>query len=141
MIGTKILVAEHQAGYAKDLRRYLIELGYHVVSIVSRGEKVLLEISETLPDLVLINVRLPGNLDGIQVADHIRSTGIPFVFTGERTDDRLFQRAGISKPFGYILQPFNARELQLVIEATLYKHHSIAEFSNLHVYQAYFQGS
>ena len=84
MMDTKILVAENHAGTVRELRRCLKELGYQLTAVVSRGELALGQVSENKPDLVLIDVRLPGKIDGVQVAERIRNQGVPIVFLANR---------------------------------------------------------
>jgi len=118
-----ILIVEDERIIAEDIRRSLENLGYSVLSIVSSGEKAIDEANEKSPDLVLMDIVLKGKMDGIDTAGKIRSRfNIPVVYLTAYSDDIILERAKITEPFGYIIKPFNERELHINIEIALYKH-------------------
>ncbi|MBU7009831.1 MAG: response regulator [Theionarchaea archaeon] len=118
-----ILVVEDERIVAEDIRRSLQNLGYLIAAVVSSGEEALKSVAETSPDLVLMDIVLKGEMDGIQAAEHIRSQfSTPVVYLTAYADENLLQRAKITEPYGYILKPFEDKELYSVIEMALYKH-------------------
>jgi CheY-like chemotaxis protein len=123
MVQTRILVVDDEAIVAEDIRRSLENLGYSVPSVESSGEAAIKKVEENNPDLVLMDIMLNGEMDGIQAASHIRSRfNIPVVYLTAYSDEKILERAKITEPFGYIFKPFKERELQINIEIALYKH-------------------
>jgi PAS domain S-box-containing protein len=118
-----ILIVEDERIVAEDIRRSLQNLGYGSSSIVSSGEKAIDEAKEKSPDLILMDIVLKGKMDGIEAAGQIRSRfNIPVVYLTAYSDEIILERAKITEPFGYIIKPFNERELHTNIEIALYKH-------------------
>ncbi len=118
-----ILVVEDERIVAEDIIRSLQSLGYGISAVVSSGEKAFQKIAETNPDLVLMDIVLKGDMDGIEAAELIRTQfSIPVVYLTAYADERLLQRAKATEPYGYILKPFEDRELHTTIEMALYKH-------------------
>ncbi|MFN6560928.1 MAG: response regulator [Nostoc sp. ChiSLP01] len=123
MTNVKILVVEDEAIVAKDLQSRLSKFGYAVPAIASSGEEAINKAIQTSPDLVLMDIRLKGNMDGIEAAQEIsRQLDIPIIYLTAYADDTTLQRAKITEPFGYLLKPFKEKELQTNIEITLVKH-------------------
>jgi PAS domain S-box-containing protein len=119
----KILVVEDQKIVAEDIKEVLTKLNYEVTGIASSGEKAISKAGETLPDLVLMDIRLKGKIDGIEAATEIRDRfNIPVVYLTAYTDEKTLERAKITEPFGYIIKPFEDRELHSTIEMAIYKH-------------------
>ncbi len=120
---TKILVVEDEGIVAADIENSLLDLGYAVSAITNSGERAIEKARELLPDLVLMDVMLMGKLDGIDAGEHIRTHfDIPVVYLTAYSDRVTLQRAKLTEPFGYILKPFEARELAPAIEIALYRH-------------------
>ncbi|MBU7047482.1 MAG: response regulator [Theionarchaea archaeon] len=120
---THILVVEDERIVAEDIRRSLETLGYAVTAVVSSGEEALQKAAEENPDLVLMDIVLKGDMDGIEAAQVMNSRfNIPVVYLTAYADDRKLQRAMVTGPYGYILKPFEDRELRTTIEMALYKH-------------------
>ena len=119
----RILIVEDVNIVAKDIEKRLKSLGYKTVGIALSGEMAI-ELSEKKrPDLVLMDIYLKGNMDGIQAADKIRATqNIPIIYLTAYADESTLQRAKITQPYGYILKPFEKRELHSTIEMALHKH-------------------
>jgi len=118
----RILVAEDEKLVAKDIDNMLRGLGYEVLGVVARGEDAVARAGQSRPDLVLMDIVLKGELDGIQAAETIwESWSIPVIYLTAYADDRTFERAKVTEPFGYILKPFDDRELQTTIEMAFYK--------------------
>src|SRR6478672_6818828 len=122
-MSTKILVVEDEKIIAFDIKRSLEESGYVVPAIASSGEQVLEKIPEVKPDLVLMDIILKGDLDGVKTAEIIRDRfDLPVVYLTAHADETTLKRAKISDPFGYILKPFEDRELITTIEIALSRH-------------------
>ena len=118
----QILVAEDESIVARDIQKTLQNLGYEVPFIVSSGEAVIQKAEESKPDLVLMDIVLKGEIDGIEAAAQIRSRfNIPVVYLTAYTDDKMIQRAKITEPFGYIVKPFEDREVRTIIEMAIYR--------------------
>lgn len=118
-----ILIVEDEWIVAEDIKSSLKNLGYRVADIVSSGEKVIAKVEEHNPDLVLMDIMLKGQMDGIEAASRIHSQfDIPIVYLTAYTDEKLLERAKITEPYGYIVKPFENRELSTAVEIALYKH-------------------
>ena len=123
MAKAQILVVEDESIVAKDIQHRLSALGYHIPAVASSGEEALKKAEETRPDLVLMDIRLKGAMDGVAAASELRRRfNIPVVYLTAYADTHTLQRAKITEPFGYILKPFEERELYTCIEVALYKH-------------------
>ncbi len=123
MTNPQILVVEDEAIVAENIRTSLNSLRYAVAAVVSSGEEAIAKAGETGPDLVLMDIRLKGPVDGIDAAKEIRERfDIPVVYLTAYTGEATLQRAKVTEPYGYIVKPFQERELHTVIEIALYKH-------------------
>jgi PAS domain S-box-containing protein len=123
MAKANILIVEDENIVALDIRNRLNHLGYNVCGIIGRGEEVFKKAEELSPDLVLMDIKLKGNVDGIEAAGMIRDAfNIPVVYLTAYTDEHTLSRAKVTEPFGYVMKPFQDRELRAVIEVSLYKH-------------------
>ncbi len=123
MAKARILVVEDEFLVAHDISNMLIELGYDVQAIVPSAEEALAAIRSHAPDLILLDIRLKGPIDGIQAANIIKEEwSIPFIYLTAHADDLTLSRAKTSDPLGYLLKPFEFRELKTVIELAFYKH-------------------
>jgi signal transduction histidine kinase len=119
----KILIVEDELLIAKGLSRKLKKLGYAVVDIVSSGEAALEKVAEIQPDLVLMDIVIKGNMDGIEAAVKIHDFyNIPVIYLTAYADDRTLERARTSGSYGYILKPYKERELHATIKMALQKH-------------------
>lgn len=119
----KILVVEDELLIAEDISYRLKSLGYIVTDTVISGMDALKSIETNSPDLILMDIILSGNLDGIQTHELIKQKhNIPLVYLTSFSDEKTFSRAKLTQPFGYIIKPFEERELHTVIEMALYKH-------------------
>lgn len=120
---TKILVVEDEAIVAESLRIKLKKMGYIVISTASSGDEAIKKTVEYLPDLVLMDIVLKGEIDGIEAARQIRTNfNIPVIYITAYSDEKTLLRAKITEPFGYIIKPFKERELQIAIEISLFKY-------------------
>lgn len=122
MAKIRVLVVEDERLVAQDIQHMLISLGYEVIAAVSSGEGALEQTALTLPDLVLMDIILRGEMDGITAAHKIwEEFKIPFIYLTAFADGKTLERAKVTRPFGYLLKPFQERELQGAIEIALYK--------------------
>ena len=119
----QIMIVEDDGIVADDIKDILESTGYEVAAITSSGEEALKEAKIKKPDLVLMDIKLQGKMDGIMAADLIRSHyDIPVVYLTSFTDDKIIERAKITEPFGYIVKPFDDRVLHTNIELALFNH-------------------
>jgi len=118
-----ILVVEDEAAVALDIRATLQRLGYVVPATVGRGRDAIDKADALRPDLVLMDIHLRGDIDGVETAQHVRQAfDIPVIYLTAYADPATLQRARITEPYGYLLKPFHERELHIVIEMALYRH-------------------
>src|ERR1041385_20230 len=128
-----ILVVEDEAIVRADVEEYLKSFGYQVAAAVGSGEEAKAQATKLQPDLVLMDILLSGKVDGIEAGKYIqRKLGIPVVFATAHGDERTLERAKLNAPFGYVLKPFNDRELRTAIEIALFRHRSEEELRQLH---------
>lgn len=122
MTSARILIVEDESIVALDIKNQLLSLGYTVLGIVSSGKRAVQKAVETEPDLVLMDVKLKGEMDGIEAAEQIHARlDIPVIYLTAFADEATLQRAKVTEPFGYLLKPFEGRELHTTIEMALYK--------------------
>lgn len=120
---TKILVVEDEAIVARDIERQLRKAGYEVPAVVASADAAIEQVSQTSPDLVLMDIRLQGPVDGIEAAREIREQfKLPVIFLTAHADDETLARAKLTQPFGYIIKPIGHSNLTSSIEMALYKH-------------------
>jgi diguanylate cyclase (GGDEF)-like protein/PAS domain S-box-containing protein len=125
--GTRILVVEDERIVALDLSTTLRELGY-VVAGVSSGEAAVKQAGTLRPDLILMDIRLPGGMDGISAAQAIQGKfDIPVIYLSAHSDVHTLARAKDTAPYGYVIKPYKALELHCAIEIALHKHKREAE--------------
>jgi PAS domain S-box-containing protein len=123
MSNVKILVVEDESIVAMDIKHRAEGLGYSVTGITPSGEGAIQKAAETVPDLVLMDIVLKGDMDGVEAAQRIRDTlDIPVVYLTAYSDEKTLKRAKVTEPFGYIIKPFEDRELHSAVEVALYKH-------------------
>ena len=118
----RMLVVEDERIVSMDLQRRLKAMGYEVAGSAVSGEEAIEKAEKLRPDMVLMDIMLDGELDGIQAAEIIRARfSIPVIYLTAYADSATLERAKITEPFGYILKPFEERELHGHIEIALYK--------------------
>ncbi|MGO9121357.1 MAG: sigma 54-interacting transcriptional regulator [Desulfomonilaceae bacterium] len=128
MPASRVLVVEDERLVANALARNLEALGYEVVSNVASGEEALAKADETRPDLVLMDIRLEGDMDGIEAAGLITSRfDIPVIFVTAYADRNVLAKAKMAEPYGYLIKPVSKRELHSAAEIALYKHQMAAK--------------
>ncbi len=121
---TQILIVEDELIVAEDLKLTLNNLGYEVIAIASTGEDAIEIAGLQHPDIILMDIMLAGKIDGITTAERIHAlSDIPVIYVTAYADESLLQRAKQTTPFGYIVKPFNDREVWSNIEIGLFRHH------------------
>lgn len=118
-----VLVVEDESIVSKDIQNSLTKLGYCVVGASSSGEKAI-ELAESLqPDVILMDIMLKGQMNGIEAAEHIKNEfKIPIIFLTAYADSETLSRAKITEPYGYIIKPFKEIDIHTSIEMAIYKH-------------------
>ena len=123
MIEEKILIVEDENIVALDIKNRVEQLGYDVCGIAATGEEAIRKTEKTLPDLVLMDIKLKSDMDGIDAAGKIRERfNIPVVYLTAYADEQTLERAKITEPSGYLIKPIKSSELRSAIEIALYKH-------------------
>ena len=121
----RILVVEDERIVARDIVTSLEALGYEVCASVPSGEEALEKAEKMHPHLVLMDILLKGEMNGVESAGRIHERfHIPVIYLTAHTDEETLRRAKVTEPYGYILKPFEDRELNVAIEIALYKHGS-----------------
>lgn len=121
----KILIVEDELLIAKGLARKLEKLEYVVVGIASSSEAALQKVEETKPDLILMDIVIKGDMDGIETTKLIQEKfNIPVIYVTAYADDETLERAEETESYGYILKPFKEREVHAAIKIALKKHQS-----------------
>ena len=127
-----IFIVEDEGIVAADLEERLTLMGYLVVGKASSGEEALKKFAEAKPDLILMDIIIQGALDGIQTAELVHQLHpIPVVFLTAHADDATMRRATGIGPFGYVLKPFDDREIRVAIEIALYRHETESQLRKL----------
>jgi CheY-like chemotaxis protein len=128
MTEATILVVEDEGIVAQEIKSRLEKAGYSVCGVVHAGEQAISDAERLNPDLVLMDIRLKGQMDGIQAAGKIRERyNIPVVYLTAYTDPATLQRAKVMDPFGYVVKPFETRSLVVSIEIALHRNRSESE--------------
>ena len=116
----KILIVEDEMIIGANIALQLTSLGYDVLGIIPRAEEVLPKIRQTLPDILLLDIYLKGDLDGIELAHIIQKEfKIPIIYLTANADDAHFNRAKTTNPYAFISKPFKKLDLQHAIELTI----------------------
>jgi signal transduction histidine kinase len=123
MAHPEILIVEDEAVVRMDIEEKLKSMGYKVTGYASSGEGAIQKVGQLKPDLVLMDIEIEGELDGIDAANQIKSQfDIPVVFATAHVDEKTIERVKDSQPFGYLLKPINENGLRATVEMALYKH-------------------
>jgi PAS domain S-box-containing protein len=121
----KIIIVEDEGIVALDLQQQLLDLGYSVSAIISAGEVVVQKVQEDPPDLILMDIQLRDEMDGITAMKEIqKNMRIPVVYLTAYADDEILERARETEPYGYLVKPFNAETLRTTVEMALFKFQS-----------------
>lgn len=123
MASSKILVVDDDARVVSLLSQALQSLGYGIAGLVDSGEEAIAQTGQTKPDLVLMDILLGGNTDGVGAAEQIRNLyDTPVIFVTGYADQRTLERAKLCRPFGYLVKPVEERALYAAIELALFRH-------------------
>lgn len=118
----RILIVEDERIIAEDIKRTLKNFGYDVIKIVSSGPLAIETTLQEKPDLVLMDIMLEGKMNGIQAAEAIRAKmDLPIIYLTAYADETTLKNAKITQPFGYIIKPFEERELHATLEMAFYR--------------------
>ncbi len=116
----KILVVEDEMIIAAKISMQLTSLGYEVTGILPRGEQAIQHVKENKPDIILLDINLKGELDGIETARQVQQfADIPIIYLTANSDEATFNRAKPTKPYAFITKPFKQLDLQRAIELTI----------------------
>jgi len=116
-----VLIVEDEEIVAQDLANTLAHLGYTVIGSTAKGEEALVLVREQHPDVVLMDIRLTGAMDGVETAERVRrENDAAVIYLTAHSDRTTLDRAKCTEPFGYILKPFEKRQLETHIEMALY---------------------
>jgi two-component system response regulator LytT len=119
----RVLVIEDESIVSKDIQHSLKRLGYSIAGAAATGEKALELAEEEKPDIVLMDIMLKGEMNGIEAAEIVRREhNIPVIFLTAYADEATLAKAKITEPYGYIIKPFKEIDLHTSIEMALYKH-------------------
>jgi DNA-binding LytR/AlgR family response regulator len=117
----KILIVEDEFIIAEKLSADLSDIGYDITEVVSSGENAIRSVTENPPDLIIMDINIDGELDGIQTAKKILSLmAIPVIYLTGLTDQSVFQKARLTRPAGYLSKPYNQQDVYHAIELALY---------------------
>jgi signal transduction histidine kinase len=123
MTAARVMVVEDERIVALHLSRQLIKLGYQVLPIIASGEKAIRQVRDMHPDVVLMDIHIEGDMDGIETAARIAAEfGTPVIYLTAHSEESTLQRARETKPYGYLLKPFAERELHVTIQMVIERH-------------------
>ena len=123
MAQTNVLVVEDESIVSKDIQHSLKRLGYNVIGAAATGEMAVELALERTPDIILMDIMLKGEMNGIEAAGKIREeTNIPVIFLTAYADESTLNKAKVTQPYGYIIKPFKEIDIHTSIEMALYKH-------------------
>ncbi len=122
MAGKKILIVEDETVEALDIKKMLESFDYDVPSVVLNGATAVETAKKIRPDLILMDIVLKGELDGINAAKKIKELNIPVIFLTAHSDDEAVERAKKTEPYGYLVKPYDPLDLKNTVEFALYKH-------------------
>ncbi|MEO2175337.1 MAG: EAL domain-containing protein [bacterium] len=126
-----LLVVEDEVLVARDIKARLTRMGYDVLDTARKGEEAIQKALSLKPDLILMDIHLADDIDGIEAAIQIRKKmTVPVIFCTAYADEETLERAKVSEPYGYVLKPFDNRELEINIEIALFKHRIESELAS-----------
>ena len=120
MDDSKILIVEDELIVATDLKKRLEDMGHEIVGIEGDGKSAIKKTVETEPDLILMDITLKGELDGIETAQQIQEDyDIPLIYLSGRNDNNTLERAKITDPSGFIIKPFIDKGIEKALEMVI----------------------
>jgi two-component system, response regulator PdtaR len=118
----KILIVEDESILALGLKKKLENLGYSVTGMAASGKETFDKVSENKPDLIMMDIVIKGDIDGIETTAILNKTeSIPVIYLTAYADDEILKRAATTEPYGYILKPYKEKELKANIEMAIYR--------------------
>ncbi|NYB51528.1 MAG: PAS domain S-box protein [Methanobacteriaceae archaeon] len=121
MRDVNILLVEDDAIEALDIKRTLESFGYSVAYVASKGEEAVGKALELMPDLVLMDIILKGEQNGIEAASEIKKLNIPVIYLTAHSEEATIKKAKLTEPYGYLIKPYDVVELKFAIDLALYK--------------------
>ena len=116
MVNSNILIVEDDFIVAVDLQQHLEKMGYNVLDITDNGKDAIHKTEERKPDLILMDISLKGDMDGIDAAKQIHELyDVPLIYLTGYFDEKTLKRADNTRPCGYIVKPFEDKEIQTLI--------------------------
>ncbi len=123
MVKKGIIIVEDERIIAEDIKDTLINQDYEVLGIFSQGETAVEQYAKLAPDLILMDIMLAGELNGIQTASRIHEkSNIPIIYLTAYANENILEKAKVTEPYGYLIKPFEERELHATIEMAFYRH-------------------
>jgi len=131
MVEGRILIVEDEYIVAMGIKRMLKSLGYTVTGVALSGEDAISKAELTFPDIVLMDIMLKGDMDGVEAAKKIRERfDVPVVYLTAYSDNKILERAERTEPFGYIIKPFDEKDLYSSIEVALQRYRKEKQGNN-----------
>lgn len=119
----RVLIVEDEGIVALDMQQTLAELGYDAFAIASSAEEAFIQVTKRLPDVVLMDIRIKGTVDGISTARRIRQfLDVPIIYLTAHADEATLERVKQTEPYGYLMKPVNADKLRTAIEIAVHRH-------------------
>lgn len=115
----RLLIVEDEAITALDLKYSLEELGYEIVDTVDTGQDAINTAAETVPDIVLMDIKLKGEMEGIEAAEIISELRIPIVYLTANTDTNTFEKSNVKGSYGFISKPYDINKLDKTLQITI----------------------
>jgi DNA-binding LytR/AlgR family response regulator len=130
-----IIIVEDEPIIAEDLKRTLTKMGFTVIATLESGEEAISFVDQQTPDIILMDIQLDGDLDGVDTAHQIsRKYPIPIIYLTSNTDDRTFNRAKLTQPFGFLSKPFRIKDVvnSINLAFNARENDELAQAQNLH---------
>ena len=115
----RILIVEDEAITALDLKYSLEELGYEIVDTVDTGQDAIDIAAETVPDVVLMDIKLKGDMEGIEAAEIISELRIPIIYLTANTDTDTFEKSNVKGSYGFVSKPYDINNLDKTLKITI----------------------
>ena len=115
----RLLIVEDEAITALDLKYSLEELGYEIVDTVDTGQDAINTAAETVPDIVLMDIKLKGDMEGIEAAEIISELRIPIVYLTANTDTNTFEKSNVKGSYGFISKHYDINKLDKTLQITI----------------------
>lgn len=122
-MGKRILIVEDEQIIGEDIKRTLEQFGYSVIDVIPTGEEALQKLDKLNPDMILMDIMLGETLTGIETANEVlKSYDIPILYLTAYANEKILEEAKLTQPYGYIIKPFEEKELRAAIEMAFYRH-------------------